>query len=71
MVLLIVLEIHLLKTKKDFCIKFTNFVLKSNVDVLKAQVDKVDVDKLVTVHVDLSKLSNVVKNEVVENGMIN
>ena len=33
---------------------------------LKSEVDKLDVDKLATVSVDLSKLSNVVKNEVVK-----
>ena len=33
---------------------------------LKSKVDKLDVDKLVIVPVDLSKLSDVVKNDVVE-----
>ena len=33
---------------------------------LKVEVDKIDVDKLETVPVDLSKLSNVVNNEVVK-----
>ena len=33
---------------------------------LKSKVDKLDIDKLAHVPVDLSKLSNVVKNEVVE-----
>ena len=33
---------------------------------MKSKVDKLDVDKLVPVPVDLSKLSNVVKNEVVK-----
>ena len=33
---------------------------------LKTEVDKVDIDKLVRVAVDLSKLNNVVKNEVVK-----
>ena len=32
---------------------------------LKAEIDRIDVDKLETVPVDLSKLSNVVNNEVV------
>ena len=39
---------------------------KSDLASLKAEVDKIDVDKLKTVPVDLSKLSNVVKNEVVK-----
>ena len=33
---------------------------------LKIKVDKLDIDKLVPVPVDLSKLSNVVKNDVVK-----
>ena len=37
---------------------------KSDLASLKSEVDKIDVDKLKTVPVDLSKLSNVVKNEV-------
>ena len=44
----------------------SSFVLKTNLGSLKTEVDKLDIDKLVTVPVDLSKLSNVVKNEVVK-----
>ena len=33
---------------------------------LKTEVDKLDIDKLVSVPTDLSKLSNVIKNEVVK-----
>ena len=44
----------------------SNLALKSNLAKLKAEVDKIDVDKLKTVPVDLSKLSNVVNNEVVK-----
>ena len=36
---------------------------------LKAEVDKIDVDKLKAVPVDLSKLSNVVNNDVVKKTM--
>ena len=39
---------------------------KSDLASLKAEVDKIDVDKLKTVFVDLSKLSNVVNNDVVK-----
>ena len=39
---------------------------KSNLASLKADVDQIDVDKLKTVHIDLNKLSKVVKNEVVK-----
>ena len=41
------------------------FALKTNLTYLKSEVDKLDIDKLVPVRVDLSKLSNVVKNDVV------
>ena len=40
--------------------------LKTNLASLKTEVDKVDIDKLVPVSVDLSKLSDVVKNDVVK-----
>ena len=39
---------------------------KSNLASLKTEVDKLDIDKLVLVPVDLSKLSDVVKNDVVK-----
>ena len=42
----------------------SGFALKRNLVNLKTEVDKLDIDKLVPVPVDLSKLSNVVKNEV-------
>ena len=38
---------------------------------MKSKVDKLDVDELVPVPVDLSKLSNVVKNDVVKNDVYN
>ena len=40
--------------------------LKTNLANLKTEVDKLDIDKLVPVPVDLSKLSDVVKNDVVK-----
>ena len=43
----------------------SSFALKSNLASLKTEVDKLDVEKLVPVAVDLSKLSDVVKNDVV------
>ena len=43
----------------------SNFAIKSNLPNLKTEVDKLDTDKLKTVPADLSKLSDVVKNEVV------
>ena len=44
----------------------SSFVLKKNLANLKTEVDKLDIDKLVPVPVDLSKLSDVVKNNVVK-----
>ena len=38
--------------------------LKTNLANLKTEVDKLDINKLVPVPVDLSKLSNAIKNEV-------
>ena len=40
-----------------------SFALKSNLASLKAEVDKLDIDKLTPVSHDLAKLSNVVKND--------
>ena len=45
----------------------SSFALKTNLANLKTEVDKLDIDKLATVSADLSKLSNVVKNDVVKN----
>ena len=45
----------------------SRFALKSNVPSLKTQVDKLDIDKLEHVPVDLNKLSDIVKNNVVKN----
>ena len=42
----------------------SNFPLKANLASLKSEVDKIDVDKLKTVPLDLSKLNNVVNNVV-------
>ena len=44
----------------------SSFALKTNLASLKAEVDKLDIDKLVPIPVDLSKLSDVVKNDVVK-----
>ena len=43
-----------------------NFALKTDLASLKTEVDKLDIDKLAPVPVDLSKLSDVVKNDVVK-----
>ena len=44
----------------------SDFALKTNLANLKTEVDKLDIDKLVPIPNDLSKLSNVVKNDVVK-----
>ena len=44
----------------------SSFALKTNLANLKTEVDKLDIDKLVPVPTDLSKLRNVVKNDVVK-----
>ena len=44
----------------------SSFALKTNLANLKTEVDKLDIDKLVPIPADLSKLSNVVKNDVVK-----
>ena len=44
----------------------SSFALKTNLASLKSEEDKLDIDKLVPVSVDLSKLSDVVKNDVVK-----
>ena len=52
-------------------VETSNFALKTNLANLKTEVDKIDTDKLKTVPVDLSKLSNVVKNEVIKKAEYN
>ena len=49
----------------------SSFALKTNLTILKTEVDKLDIDKLVPVPTDLSKLSNVVKNDVVKKTVYN
>ena len=53
-------------TKEDISnishINTSSFALKTSLSSLKTKGDKVDIDKLVPVPVDLSTLSNVVKN---------
>ena len=44
----------------------SSFALKTNLANLKTEVDKLDIDKLAPVPVNLSKLSDVVKNVVVK-----
>ena len=57
-------------TKADFKnishVATSSFSLNTNLASLKIEVDKLDIDKLVPIAVDLSKLSDVVKNDVVK-----
>ena len=48
----------------------SSFALKSNLAGLKTEVDKLDIDKLVHVPVDLRKLSDVVKHDVAKKNCI-
>ena len=44
----------------------SSFALKTNLANLKTKVDKLDINKLVPIPVDLSKFSDAVKNDVVK-----
>ena len=44
----------------------SSFALKTNLANLKTEVDKLNIDKLAPVPVDLSKLSDEIKNDVVK-----
>ena len=54
------------KIKNVTHVNTSSFALKTNFANLKTEVDKLDIDKLVPISADLSKLSNVVKNDVVK-----
>ena len=47
----------------------SRFALKTNLANLKTEVERLDIDKLVPVPVDLSQLSDVVKDDVVKKGV--
>ena len=48
----------------------SSFALKTNLPSLKTEFDKLDIDKLVPVPIDLRKLSDVVRNDVVKKNCI-
>ena len=48
----------------------SSFLLKTNLANLKSEVEKSDIDKLIPLPNDLSKLSNVVNNYVVKKNYI-
>ena len=47
-------------------IEVSSYALKSNLASLKTVVDKLDINKLTSIPIDLAKLSNLVKNDVVK-----
>ena len=67
----------ILKLKLIFLIKIithvdtSSFALKTNLSSLKTKVDQLDIDKLVPVPTDVSKLSYVVKNDIVKKAVYN
>ena len=48
----------------------SRFALKTNLASLKTVVDKLDIDKLVPVSVDFSKLTDVVKNDLAQKNCV-
>ena len=52
--------------KKISHVDTSRFALKANLAGLKTEFDKLDIDKLAPIPVDLNKLSDVVKNDVVK-----
>ena len=49
----------------------SSFASKTNLAALNAEVDKIDIDKLKTVPVDLAKLTNAVENDLVKKTVYN
>ena len=49
----------------------SNFALKTNLANLKTKVDELDIDKLVPVPADLSKLSDFFKDDVIKKTVYN
>ena len=63
----VIIDLSNYATKADINVTHVDtskFALKTNLPNLKPEVDKLDIDKLVSAPNDLSKLSNVVKNVV-------
>ena len=55
-----------IKLKNVARIDFSSSALKTNLATLKTEVYKLELDKLAPVNVDLSKLSDAVKNNIVK-----
>ena len=52
--------------KEAGSVNISNLTAKSDLAILKAEVDKIDQNKLKTIPFDLSKLSTIVDNDVVK-----
>ena len=52
--------------QKQINVDTSSFASKSNLATLKTEADKLDINKLVPFPVDLSKLSDIVKNDAVK-----
>ena len=69
-ILVLKLIFQIMQQKRDIKsishVDTSSFASKTNSANLKTEVDKLDIDKLVPVPADLSKLSDVVKNDVVK-----
>ena len=59
--LIFLIMLQKLNKKNVTHVDTSSFALKTNLANLKTEVDKLDIDKLAPVPVDLSKLSDVVK----------
>ena len=57
--------------KKISHVDTSSLALKTNLSSLKTEVDKFDIDKLIPIPNDLSKLSNAVKNDFVKKAVYN
>ena len=71
----VVLDLSYYATKKDLKIAtgidISFFAKKVDITNLKFDVDKLDIDKLLPVPVDLSKLNDVVRNDVIKKDLYN
>ena len=71
----VVLDLSYYATKKDLKnatgIDISFFAKKVDITNFKFDVDKLDIDKLLPVHVDLSKLNDVVRNDVFKKDLYN
>ena len=58
-------DIYVKVDLSNYATKTSSFALKANLAMLKTQIDKLDIDVLAPDPVDLSKLSDAVKNDAV------